>query len=393
MRDIVEMLRRAVPGETHLVVPERNPPRPVEPRLDFHHGRRPEGVVEKFFLAGPHDLHRTPGCLGQARGFNRLQIEGLAAKTAADKRCDDAHVGNRQAQRPGDFFPRAKGILRGRPDGRLFSFHMRQRGVGFHRGMGDIGAEISLIQPLHRQRPACVEVPAVGDNLGLEFCLTQVFVDCLVVQFGRRRLELGLEFFERVFRDIGELVQNRHQIGLLHEHNPGDRPGGRRVNLLELGPLRRRPQHAGVEHVGQTDVASVFRPARHFVERIPAQERFADDLELRRGLEVRLHRHVALDLLSLGQLAVSYFPRQIPRIAHDAVLHHELCDGDEQGGSRHVQQHGPRFCRRRPPDVAKHPRGHGTPGPLVERAQIGVAHDHVDVIDRDIKVLGEHLGQ
>ena len=202
-----------------------------------------------------------------------------------------------------------------------------------------------------------------------------------------------MELFERVVCDVGNLVEDGHQVGLLHQHDAFDFSEGRGVNLLELRPVRRGTEHPGIEHSREAEVARILCPARHLVARISAEERFSDDRELRRRLQVWFHRQAALDPFSPGQLPVGDFPRRIAGIDDHALLHDQLRHGNLQGLGSHLQQRAPGLRRGLAEHRAEEGRGHGSPGALIERAEFGVSHDDADIIQGDIEVLGEHLGQ
>jgi hypothetical protein len=109
---------------------------------------------------------------------------------------------------------------------------MRQRRVGFHRRMGDVGAEVGLVETAHGERAARRDVAALRDNRRLELCLLEVGIDRPVVERGWRGLELGMELSERVVCNVGKLVQDGHQVGLLYKHDAVDLPKGRGVDML-----------------------------------------------------------------------------------------------------------------------------------------------------------------
>ena len=101
VRNVVEVCRLALAGEIDVVVPKHDPAGSVDAGSDFHDRGRAEGVVKELFGTGPGNLDRPAHRFGEHRGLVGLLVERFAAKTAAEKRSDDANILRRENRSPG----------------------------------------------------------------------------------------------------------------------------------------------------------------------------------------------------------------------------------------------------------------------------------------------------
>jgi len=216
--------------------------------------------------------------------------------------------------------------------------------------------------------------------------------DTVGVDGGRGGVETGLHPGQGRLGHIGEGMEDGDEIAVLDHLNPGDGAGRRQVRLQEPGAVDGRPQDLGVEHPLQPDVAGEHRPARHLLPRVAAGERFAHELELRRLLD-RHAGHVPLDPPALGQFGVRDAARRLGGDGDDAIGRHQLLDRSAQALGGQIQEHPPGLGAGGPKRRAEDARGQGAEGAGVPRAEVGVAHDHVDGVERHVQLVGDLLRQ
>jgi hypothetical protein len=258
-----------------------------------------------------------------------------------------------------------------------------------------MGHVVVQVGPLHNGggsgRPLG-KVAALGHGLTLRRHLQQVVEDGLVVDGGGRGVEAGLDLGQGQFGHVGAGMQHRDQVAVLDHPHTLHLFGLRQVRLQERGAVGGRPQDLCMQHAGQLDVAGELGLAGDLLPGVPAGERFADEFELRRFLDDG-SGHVPLDPLPLGQR----------RVGHPALrigLHEDGAIGRGQPLHRflellrgQLQQHPPPFRAGGPQRRSEEPRGHGAERAHVPRAEVGVAHDHVDALQRDVQLVGQFLGQ
>ena len=154
-----------------------------------------------------------------------------------------------------------------------------------------------------------------------------------------------------------------------------------------------RSENLRVEHARHAHVRGVFRLAGHLVAAVGTEQRFADKGELRDGLQHRLLSHAALDPLALGQLGIRH-PFAAVRLGHDrAVQRHQISRGGLQSLGRQLHEHRAGLRGRRPQRRTEKARAHRAESPHVPWAEVGIAHHHVDAVQRHAELVGEHLGQ
>src|SRR5271157_3707335 len=125
-----------------MVIPEDHTLRIVQTGCHLYNGRRLEGVPKEFFRPSPYHLHRLTRQLGQPGRVHGLSVPLLSAKSAPNKRSDDAHVLQRQAQSVGDFLLRWEGYLGRSPDRRFTALYVGDSGMGLDGSMSHVPLSI-----------------------------------------------------------------------------------------------------------------------------------------------------------------------------------------------------------------------------------------------------------
>ena len=102
---------------------------------------------------------------------------------------------------------------------------------------------------------------------------------------------------------------------------------------------------------------------------------------------------MTFDFLSPGQGGVGHSLLFLPLREDFTLFHAELRRRDCEMFSGQLQELPAGRGGGRPQRRSKEAGAHGAEGAHVPRAEVGVAHHHVDVIERDVELIGQHLGQ
>ena len=95
-----------------------------------------------------------------------------------------------------------------------------------------------------------------------------------------------------------------------------------------------------------------------------------------------------LDAPAFHKLPVSDAPGRVPRIGNYAVLDAQPLHGRPEPLARHLQQHRPRFGRRRAHRRAQQRHAHRAESAHIVRTQIGIARGHIDGVVRNVQFVG-----
>ena len=390
--DGIEHLGAAVAGGDDAVVPERDPPGLVEGGRDLDHRRWVEGVVEELLGAAPGDLHWFAHDLGEARRLDRLQAGALAAEAAANVGRDHPDLLGRHPQLGGDPIPGRERRLGRGPHRHDAVLELGDGGVRLHRRVGHVALAERRGVDTRCGGFGGGDVALAAHHLTRARGLDQVLEYGLVVERRARLLPRGVRQGQRLRRRLGVGVENGDEAVLVEDDRAGHLGRRGHVKLAERGAVHRRAQEARVEHAGPADVAGVLRGPGDLGDRVEALGGAAHHGELG---DLAQHRDVvdgAQDPPPLGELAEGDPPGAIAGHRNHAVhngegsaLHAELL-------GREAQHHGARLGRGGAQGGAKHARRQRPERAHVVRAAIGVAHDHVDRLEGDAQLLGDHLG-
>jgi hypothetical protein len=154
-----------------------------------------------------------------------------------------------------------------------------------------------------------------------------------------------------------------------------------------------RTDDSGVQRARGHDVARILRRPRHLGECVTPRRRRPDHREVGHTLERGLALEPALDPLAGGQLGVGHVLAGVRAGHDDAVLHLEVGDVHLQPLRGHLGQHGARLGGGRAQHGSERPDAERAERPAVERAEIGVAQDHVHAVERHVQLFRRELRQ
>ncbi len=165
-----------------------------------------------------------------------------------------------------------------------------------------------------------------------------------------------------------------------------------------------RADHASMQHAGQPEVVDEIEGTEHLAGQIAAAERFSDDLEPVRRLQrhhyvdgervrgLAVPAHLAFEVASADELRVGNAPRGVGDRMHHAVRHRELIGRQAQRVGGALDQEMARQCR----GAAQHHTAvrdpDGGAGPAHVEGAAAIAHDDAHSLERDVDLLGHHLG-
>ena len=239
---------------------------------------------------------------------------------------------------------------------------------------------------------ALLEVAVRAEHLRRWSVLDQMVEDRGFVELLSGPVEPGLHQRQRAVREVRALVQHCDQVTVADDggaRNVGDRAA---VDVLQRRPVHGRSHDPCVQRARQRNVAGIPGPAGHLVECVFARRRPADDGELPRRLDRDL-LDVPFDALALHELAVGHANGRVADLADDSVFRLEPIGWNLQVLGSQLQQHGPGLRRGGPEHRAELPDRERAERSHVPRAEIGVAHDHFDRVERDVELFRKQLCQ
>ena len=173
----------------------------------------------------------------------------------------------------------------------------------------------------------------------------------------------------------------------LHRHAAGD--GG--------------TDHAAVHHARHFHVGDEVFVREHLGRYVFALDRLADDLVILGIFWLRLARCVKrvavllvpveldVEILAADHLRIGNALGLVVAGAHHAVIDGELVGRHGQQARRHLDQHAARFRRRHAHLLAAELDAGGAGGAALVHRRAGVAHDHLDVSERNVELFRHDL--
>ncbi len=279
------------------------------------------------------------------------------------------------------------------PYGEIVTFKLRQSSVGLHRRMGNITVQIRLLNHLQGGSATSLDIAGPTFYIALAGVIHEVIEDSLVVKARLRDVVVGLELRQGVLRQVGILVQYGHQFTISEDLVSIHAVHRRRIEALEPGAVRRRPQDPCVHHAGNSEVTGIHGLACHFLHGVNAIDRIAYQIVLADSLDTGRNLQMPLDSLAFGQFAVCYFARLLVLVKYNAVFDGQLVLGhvEPQGGQ--FDQNGTGLGPGSPENRSERRCCRRAPRGTVVRAESRIRHHHFDRFQRHVKLVGQRLGQ
>ncbi len=262
----------------------------------------------------------------------------------------------------------------------------------FDGSVGRVTVVIDSLDDIGGLLLALLDVSSRSDDFTLRGHAQQVVPDTIVVDLGGGFLPLRADLPESLPRQIGSLVQNRHQIAVPDDLSSGVSLGFNRVGRLEFGAVGRRTKYRRVKHILNPDITGIEGLALNLFDGVPPAEGLADQVELFRFLGLWFVVQLSDDPFSPGEFAIADTVSGL-RVDHiaffdpQAILGNSHAFGGQLRENRSGLGGGGPHCR------SEEACRHGAESAHIPGAQSGVTHDHLHPFERYVQLLREHLCQ
>ncbi len=297
-------------------------------------------------------------------------------------------------------------FLRTAPAGDLAVLDLDQRARRPHARMG---LERPFVFGLDHARGRLERLVDIAGFRGLHRTLARRRLADVIVERGligerRRRVRPDhLELLRRLDR-VPLLVGDDAEEALVPDHLGGRDIFDRAlVDTHRHGAGDRRTDHAGMDHAGHFHVGAEVFLREHLWRDVFALDRLADDLVVLRIFRLRLARRVEriavfavpvemdVEVTPADELGVAHLLGGIAHRMDNTVGDRQLIGRHVELVGRHGDQHAPRFgCGHAHLPAALLQTGRAGRAALID-AGCGVAHEHLDGLERHIELFGDDL--
>ena len=234
--------------------------------------------------------------------------------------------------------------------------------------------------------------------------LADVVVERGLVRERRRDARpLDFQLFGRLDR-VPFLVGDHAEEALLPHHaGAGNVLDRALVDLHRHRAGDRRADHAAMHHARHLHVGAKVFLRKHLGRDVFALDRLADDFVLARFFRLRLAGSVErvavllvpveldVEILAADQLRIGNALGLVVGGADHAIIDRKFLGRHRQQPGRHLDQHAARFRRRHAHLLAAVLNAGGAGGAALVHRRAGVAHDHLDGLERNVEFLRHDL--
>ena len=348
-----DIARRVVAGTVAerrrpcLVVPRDDVPLRVETDLLIDDERQAVVLAPRHFvLARQLHANRLAGGLREHRrvvGGGVGSVQSVAARSA---RIDHTHLLRLQSQHHRRRAAQRVHRLRGRPDRRVRSPHVRNGARAAERAVHLVRMQIGRLDALRRALQLRLHVLRVHRvRVTASRMSAKVGVEIALPRQRRPRIPGDLQLLRRLQR-LPRLVSNDANEVLLDDDLHVARHAGDRalVNAGDRGANRRRTHHAAVHHARHAHVVHVLEAARRQRRHVDTSDRSSEHRPALNRLALRILLDRDVEALAANQLAVADLLRGVRLVRDDAVDDVQIIGGRAELRRGHRDQ---RLARRR----------------------------------------------